>query len=55
MVVEDTIREEEETIHGEKRKRVDEDHKGEAQQNMARIEPIVEAEVASTPSWANII
>ena len=50
MEVKEIAREEEETIHGDNRKMVDEDHQGEAQHKLARVEPIVEEEVANTPS-----
>ena len=55
MPMEENVREEEETIHRKKRKRDDEDHQGETQQNMAKVESVVEVEVAFTPSWSNII
>lgn len=55
MEVEESLREEEEIIHGEKRERSDEDHQGEAQQKMVMFEPVVEGEVANTSSWDNII
>lgn len=54
-IVVQTVIEEEETIHGENIKRVDEDHQGEAQQKIDRVELVVEAEVANPSSWARII
>lgn len=53
--MEETIREGEEIVHGEKRKKADEDHQAEAQQKMAKVDPVVEAEKVGIASWANII